>query len=742
MASALRFLPTGERRHAQSLVAATWCSSTLLTASDDCLGQYNGEGEWQGALVPGCLPYGLTDLHSNPVSPELVAGACSDGCLRLYTVAGGWREERRVAASAAGAAIVSVRWSHDGSAVCTGGEDGCVKVWSRAGALRTTLATCASPVYAVRWGGDSNSVAWASGCDLFQASLSAEAALVGVGGGGKGSASSTASAASAASAPASAAAAAASPAGARHWRAHEGVVLALDVCPTSGRIVSGGEDGRFKLWDSLGRPLATGPAEEHVVTACAWAPSGRVFAVGAHGVLLLCDPTGNVRCREGLGGWAGKAGSGAGAGSSSSSSSGISSGISAAGASGGAASLPRTGAAQLGSSGSGVQALSWCGDGELLAIGTGGGALLLAAVVARREVSPSGYEATLSDPCRLLFTDTAPAAAASASATAGASASKPAASSETGVEFRDRVCQFSLGFGHAVVATPTQLHVFSQAAGWATPSAVLDTPKAPACLLLQSSRGFAALDSAGGLSAFSYDGRPVPACPKLPEGALKPRLCSASTLALGPDCLVVLEGGEYRSVRSYELRTGRALSAGPYVHPQAVAALGVSQGCTGGFGSLAERRLALLDGSGDLYLCGVQGRVGSAAGVGGGGGRRQWRAPTKQACSEWRGVLHTRARRRAALPQGPLLTLSHSHTPPLPPTLPCRPWWTLLPGLRTTTPCWRCATAAPYSGCGPTFQQQTQSSPWLRASPCPVPPCPLWAASQCWLPMLAAGQCT
>lgn len=36
--------------------------------------------------------------------------------------------------------VTSVRWSHDGSALATGGEDGAVKVWSKGGMLRTVLA--------------------------------------------------------------------------------------------------------------------------------------------------------------------------------------------------------------------------------------------------------------------------------------------------------------------------------------------------------------------------------------------------------------------------------------------------------------------------------------------------------------------------------------------------------------------------------------------------------------------------
>ena len=37
-------------------------------------------------------------------------------------------------------AVLSGRWSYDGTAMATAGEDGQVKIWSRSGMLRSTLA--------------------------------------------------------------------------------------------------------------------------------------------------------------------------------------------------------------------------------------------------------------------------------------------------------------------------------------------------------------------------------------------------------------------------------------------------------------------------------------------------------------------------------------------------------------------------------------------------------------------------
>jgi intraflagellar transport protein 80 len=37
-------------------------------------------------------------------------------------------------------ACICVRWSYDGSMIATSGEDGLVKLWSKSGMLRSTLA--------------------------------------------------------------------------------------------------------------------------------------------------------------------------------------------------------------------------------------------------------------------------------------------------------------------------------------------------------------------------------------------------------------------------------------------------------------------------------------------------------------------------------------------------------------------------------------------------------------------------
>jgi intraflagellar transport protein 80 len=167
-----------------------------------------------------------------------------------------------------------VRWSHDGQAIVTGGEDGAVKVWSRSGMLRTTLVSGAKPVFAARWGADNNSILIASGRELSIATIQGDAGGGGAGprAGGSGKALT--------------------------WKAHDGVVLCADWAPVTARIVSGGEDCRYRVWDAFGRQLFVSAPFDTVVTSLAWAPSGGYFGVGTHNALRLCDALGWSHCRR------------------------------------------------------------------------------------------------------------------------------------------------------------------------------------------------------------------------------------------------------------------------------------------------------------------------------------------------------------------------------------------------------------------------------------------------------------
>jgi intraflagellar transport protein 80 len=76
------------------------------------------------------------------------------------------------------------------------------------------------------------------------------------------------------------------------WKAHDGVVLCCDWSLSTNLIVSGGEDCKYRVWDSYGRQLYTSAAYDYVITSVKWSPNGEVFAVGSFEMIRLCDKSG------------------------------------------------------------------------------------------------------------------------------------------------------------------------------------------------------------------------------------------------------------------------------------------------------------------------------------------------------------------------------------------------------------------------------------------------------------------
>ncbi len=99
-----------------------------------------------------------------------------------------------------------------GTALATAGEDGTVKIWSRNGMLRSTLAQADSPVYSVVWAYDCDQLCYCTGSSVVIKSLTSNAKQ-------------------------------------NAWKAHDGVILKVDWSPINHLIVSGGEDCKYKVRD-------------------------------------------------------------------------------------------------------------------------------------------------------------------------------------------------------------------------------------------------------------------------------------------------------------------------------------------------------------------------------------------------------------------------------------------------------------------------------------------------------------
>ena len=222
----------------------------------------------------------VTAMRFAPAPADRSAGfaaACSDGTVRFFLRDG--RVERTVEAHVG--AVTSVRWTRDGACLLTSGEDGAVKSWSPSGRPLGVVAAGETAVYAAAWSPESHASGGATGRVVVARgkNLRVHAANAGVREGeGSRARRETGDRASANAFPA--------------WRAHDGAVLAVDWCAVSGRLVSGGEDKKYKVWDARGRALFACAERDHAVTSVAWSPCGSFFAAGAFDAVWLCGGAG------------------------------------------------------------------------------------------------------------------------------------------------------------------------------------------------------------------------------------------------------------------------------------------------------------------------------------------------------------------------------------------------------------------------------------------------------------------
>lgn len=192
-------------------------------------------------------------------SSDLFVVACTDGTFRIINPVTG-RVEKSVDAHKG--AVVCLAWNWDGTALVTAGEDGVVKVWSQSGMLRATLASSNGVcIHSLAWGPESDQVLFTSGKDLVIKPLQPSSKQL-------------------------------------QWKAHDGIVLQVDWSPVTNLIVSGAEDGRYKVWDSYGRQLFSSAPLDYAITAVQFSPDGEMFAVGSFNTLRVCDKTGWSQCRE------------------------------------------------------------------------------------------------------------------------------------------------------------------------------------------------------------------------------------------------------------------------------------------------------------------------------------------------------------------------------------------------------------------------------------------------------------
>ncbi|XP_075058171.1 intraflagellar transport protein 80 homolog [Mixophyes fleayi] len=250
-----------EPKHKELVSCVGWTSADeLYSCSDDHQimkwNLLNGETSLMVKLPDDTYPI---DIHWFPKNvgnkkqgqSDMFVLTSSDGKFHLISKLG--KVEKSVEAHSG--AVLAARWNYDGTALVTVGEDGHIKIWSKSGMLRSTLAQNGLPVYSVAWGPDSEKVIYPLGKQLIIKPLQPSSKVL-------------------------------------QWKAHDGVILKVDWNPVNDLILSAGEDCKYKVWDSYGRLLYNSPSHEYPITSVSWAPDGERFAVGSFHTLRLCDKTG------------------------------------------------------------------------------------------------------------------------------------------------------------------------------------------------------------------------------------------------------------------------------------------------------------------------------------------------------------------------------------------------------------------------------------------------------------------
>ncbi|KAF7629982.1 hypothetical protein Mgra_00009011 [Meloidogyne graminicola] len=145
---------------------------------------------------------------------EIFLLTTSDGKIYLLNLNG---KLERIIDAHYGATIMA-RWNNNepgGSGGFASGEDGCVKIWSRNGMLRSVIAQIGKPVYSLDWNGDSTKLVYCSGDECYIKQLNIQISPI-------------------------------------KWKAHTGLVTCLCWSSVNDQILTGGEDCRYRLWNSQG----------------------------------------------------------------------------------------------------------------------------------------------------------------------------------------------------------------------------------------------------------------------------------------------------------------------------------------------------------------------------------------------------------------------------------------------------------------------------------------------------------
>jgi intraflagellar transport protein 80 len=155
-----------KNKHGDIVTAVSWnASNELISASEDLtIYKWDLNGEPVSKLLDLDIP--CIDIDWFPSSrsgSELLAIGCTNGSIKLMSKSG--RIEKSVENTHSGS-ITCIKWTNDGAALATAGEDGAIKIWSKNIELRSALLQVGKPVYCLVWSPDNNSLLYCSSTNI------------------------------------------------------------------------------------------------------------------------------------------------------------------------------------------------------------------------------------------------------------------------------------------------------------------------------------------------------------------------------------------------------------------------------------------------------------------------------------------------------------------------------------------------------------------------------------------------
>lgn len=460
---------------------------------------------------------------------DIFVVGCAEGCIKIMSKPS--RIEKTINNAHEGA-VLAIQYNYEGTSIISGGEDGVIKVWSIGGQIRSVLASTEKCVYSVAWGPFSEKVVFTNGQDLVIKSIHGNSKQL-------------------------------------QWRAHEGFVLAVDWNPLTNLIVSGSDDGKYKVWDAFGRNLWTSPSFPHSITAVSWSPDGSKFLVGSFNSFHLCDQTGNILQSISEG----------------SSNSNNANGVVAAD--------------QIEGSCGTIFSFSWTKDNLSFAAGTSTGKILIGEIFG--ETHRWGcHQATVADPSRKRII-----------------LENFHSETKHKLDFTEKIVKISLGYGFLIVVTRVQCWIYEIGTNTVVDEKKLSSPRTvdinqespqsagnnQIMLILQSKNFFLITDKYCGIQCFTYQGRLV-STPK-PKG-IRYEFLNDKSITISEDAIAILDKGEKKSsaVLLFPIKSENSASINNTSQfTQIQHTIEIEEIALSKFSTFEDRKIVFIDRNRDLYLC-------------------------------------------------------------------------------------------------------------------------------------------